>query len=151
MTLLKLKPLDDQNSSKTLRRAYDSFDMALKALNDRSLSDAVIVEINDFVSQINAENDPKKLKTLLQKKRYSLVQLLEKKENLVPKNRYRNLWMVLGMTTFGVPFGLIFAAALDSMAFFAIGLPLGMPIGMALGAQKDKKAKEEGRQLDFEA
>ena len=36
------------------------------------------------------------------------------------------------------------------MAFLAIGIPLGMAIGIGLGTGMDKKALEEGRQLDIE-
>lgn len=56
--------------------------------------------------------------------------------------------MTLGMTIFGLPFGLMFAMSLDNMAFLGIGLPMGMPIGMAIGAAKDKKAKDEGKVLE---
>ncbi|MCH2215930.1 MAG: hypothetical protein MK086_12230 [Flavobacteriales bacterium] len=87
----------------------------------------------------------------LVKKCYSLVELLDKNEGLVPKNRYRNQWMILGMTVFRLPFGFIWVLSLDNFAFFSIGLPMGMPIGMAVGATKDKKAKKVGWQLDFEA
>lgn len=62
---------------------------------------------------------------------------------------YTTQWMVLGMTIFGAPFGLIFALALDSMAFFGIGLPIGMPIGLAVGAAKDKKAAADGKVLNI--
>jgi hypothetical protein len=36
------------------------------------------------------------------------------------------------------------------MGLIGIGLPLGMSAGIAVGSQMDKKAFEEGRQLDIE-
>jgi hypothetical protein len=36
------------------------------------------------------------------------------------------------------------------MAFMGIGMPIGIPIGLAIGSGLDKKAAEEGRQLDVE-
>ena len=76
--------------------------------------------------------------------------MIEKEEKLVPKNAYRTRWMAIGMSVFGVPIGMAFGASLGNMAFLAIGIPLGMAIGIAIGAGMDKKALEEGRQLDIE-
>ncbi len=54
------------------------------------------------------------------------------------------------MSVFGVPLGVVFGASFGNMGFIGIGLPIGMVIGMALGVSMDKKAFEEGRQLDLE-
>ena len=67
---------------------------------------------------------------------------------LVPKFYYRNLWMVLGMSAFGIPLGVAFSMSIKNMAFIGIGLPIGMAIGMIVGTNMDKKAFDEGRQLD---
>lgn len=151
MSLISLKPLIMSDPSKGLKNAYDGFAKVLQAIENLDLKEETIDEINKNTSLINEVNDSKKLKSLLQKKRYTILQILEKKEKLVAKNHYRNLWLALGMTIFGIPFGLIFSMSLDNMAFFAIGLPIGMPIGMAIGAQMDNKANLEGRQLALES
>jgi hypothetical protein len=54
------------------------------------------------------------------------------------------------MAAFGIPIGVAFGASLGSMAFLAIGIPIGMVIGLAIGSGMDKKAFEEGRQIDLE-
>ena len=69
---------------------------------------------------------------------------------LTTPNYYQSYWMSIGMAAFGVPFGLMFSMALDNFAFFAIGLPFGLSIGLAIGAGKDKKAKDEGTQLNVQ-
>jgi len=46
--------------------------------------------------------------------------------------------------------GVVFGIMVDNMAYLGIGLPLGLAIGAAVGSNMDKKAKEEGRQLDVE-
>lgn len=79
-----------------------------------------------------------------------MVNTLEKEVKLVPKNHYRNRWLALGMAAFGLPMGVVFGISLGNMAFLAIGLPIGMAIGIAVGTGLDKKASEEGRQLDVE-
>jgi hypothetical protein len=69
---------------------------------------------------------------------------------LVPKDYYRSLWMTLGMSAFGIPMGVVFGISMGSMAYLGIGLPIGLVIGIAVGTAMDKKALEEGRQLDVE-
>jgi len=54
------------------------------------------------------------------------------------------------MCVFGLPIGVLFSQSLDNMAFIGMGLPIGLVIGMVLGQEKDKKAKENGLQLDLE-
>lgn len=151
MSLISLTPLTATAPSKSLQSAYDRFAELLRSLENLDLKEETIKEINDNILTVNEVKEPKKLKMQLLKKRHNTLQILEKKEKLVANNHYRNLWMVLGMTIFGIPFGVVFAMSLDNLAFIAIGLPIGMLIGMALGAQKDKKAAEEGRQLNVDA
>jgi hypothetical protein len=151
MNLISLNPLTVSVPDKGLQSAYDRFAELLHSIEKLDFNEGTIDEINKNISLVNEVNDSKKLKSQLQKKRYNILQVLEKKEKLVAKNHYRNLWMVLGMTIFGLPFGLLFGMSLDNMAYLAIGLPIGMPIGMAVGAQMDKKAAEEGRQLAIES
>jgi hypothetical protein len=68
----------------------------------------------------------------------------------VPKNHYRNVWLALGIAAFGVPLGVVFGASLGNMGYLAIGIPFGLSIGLAIGTGLDKKAADEGRQLDVE-
>lgn len=60
------------------------------------------------------------------------------------------MWMVLGMSAFGLPIGLMFGLMMDNLAFLGIGLPIGMGLGLTLGTALDKKAFENGNQLDLE-
>ena len=57
--------------------------------------------------------------------------------------------MVLGMSAFGIPMGVLFGLSIGNMGMLGIGLPIGMAIGVGLGSSMDKKAYNEGRQLDF--
>jgi hypothetical protein len=58
--------------------------------------------------------------------------------------------MAIGMSAFGIPLGVAFGTSLGNMGLLGIGIPIGMVIGMAIGSGMDKKAFEEGRQLDLE-
>ena len=76
--------------------------------------------------------------------------MVEKELKLVTKNHYRNTWLAIGMTAFGIPLGIAFGGSLGNMAFIGIGMPIGMAIGIAVGTEMDKKASENGKQLDLE-
>jgi len=53
------------------------------------------------------------------------------------------LWMVLGISVFGMPLGVVYGSVVGNMGLLGLGLPIGMCIGMALGAILDKKQKKE--------
>lgn len=123
----------------------------LDDLAGRGLTKHIIVQINEQLVALNEqETNYKAWKKQLGKSLTSILNLLEKELSLVPKNHYRNQWMAIGMSAFGIPMGAAFGLALDNMAFIGIGLPLGLTIGMAVGSQKDKQAATEGRQLNFD-
>ena len=127
------------------------FEKLLDELRKRELPDSIVKAINEEVDDINSISDSEKnFKKKIIEKRTRIIKLLEKELKLVPKNYYRNTWMAVGMAAFGVPLGVTFGVSQGNMAFLGIGIPLGMVIGMALGAGMDKKALQEGRQLDIE-
>ena len=107
--------------------------------------------INNLIDEINAfSGSDKDLLKLIRKQQTSIVKLVEKELKYVPKKLHMSRWLAIGMSAFGVPFGVVFGTAMDNMGFLGVGIPIGMIIGMAIGAQMDKKALEEGRQLDVE-
>ena len=60
------------------------------------------------------------------------------------------MWLALGMSTFGIPIGVAFGLSIGNIALLGAGLPIGMAIGLVVGSKMDKKAFEEGRQLNIE-
>jgi len=136
---------------KKLMKAYIQFEQLLSELIKKDLPNEVITAINNEIEQLNAISDSgKKLRKQVSKAIRNILKLLEKELKLVPKNHHRNLWLAVGMSAFGVPLGVAFGAALDNMGLLGVGLPIGMVIGMAVGTTMDKKAFEEGRQLNLE-
>lgn len=146
--LRKRADLAEANSNTKLRKRLDYTANIFRELDQRQLDpkpfDSLLKKLKSLLSQAT-------IKPAEVTKYYSaLLQFVRQEHGLVPQNYYRNLWMILGMTIFGLPFGMMFGFALDNFAFFSIGLPMGMPIGMAVGAGKDKKAKEDGLQMAVE-
>ena len=143
------RPGIEQN--KKLGNAFERLENILTELEKRELPRETVIYINNEIEQINSISESEEeLTKPLNRTRTEILKLLEKELKLVPKNHYRNLWMALGMAAFGVPLGVAFGTSFGDMSFLAIGLPIGMVIGLAVGSGMDKKALEEGRQLDIE-
>ncbi|KAB1064945.1 hypothetical protein F3059_05865 [Salibacter halophilus] len=107
--------------------------------------------INSSIDELNQFIGTKRgYKNKLVKVRSKIVRLVEKQAKLVPQNYYRKLWLALGMSVFGMPIGVVFGTSFGSMAYLGVGLPIGMAVGIAVGASMDKRALQEGRQLDIE-
>lgn len=146
---LKKRPSIEQNTK--LSSAYSQLDKLLNELKKKELPEEILHSINRGIDQINSvKNSEKDLRKQIRKTQSNILRLIEKKLKLVTKNHYRNTWLAIGMAVFGIPLGVAFGTSLQNMAFIGIGLPIGMVIGMVVGSGMDKKAFEEGRQIDLE-
>ncbi len=146
------QPIDRPNldSQKKRKAKYQKFAQLIEAINARDLPDAIAEQINQNIDIINAERDSDKgFFKKLRKTQSSILKLIEKELGLVCKNHYQRLWMVMGMTIFGVPMGVVFGSTMDNMGMIGIGIPIGMGIGIAIGSGKDKEAEKKGLQLDI--
>ena len=151
MEIKQLKKRSDlQQVGKWMKRYYE-FERLLDVLRNKEIPSDIMSSINQDIENLNSfsGSDRALLKTL-KSTEFRILKLVEKELKLVPKNVYRNRWMAIGMSAFGIPFGLAFGIGVGNMAFLAIGIPIGLSIGIAIGAGMDKKAFEEGRQLEIE-
>ena len=145
---LKKRPNFDQNTK--LISAYAQFDKLLTELKKKKLPEEIVNSINNGIDQLNSVSESEKeLRKQIRVSQSSILKLIEKELKIVTKNHFRNTWLAVGMAVFGIPLGVAFGASLGNMAFLGIGLPIGMAIGIAVGSGMDKKAAEEGRQLDL--
>lgn len=149
MKINQLKSRPEINDNAKLLKVYTQFESLITILEGLSLPDNIVDTINQSIKQLNMTSNDRLLKET-KKEQTKIIKLIEKQLKIVPINHYRNTWMALGMVVFGLPLGLAFSTSLDNMAFIGIGLPIGMAIGLAVGAGMDKKAQEEGRQLNIE-
>lgn len=151
MIIKELKIRPDINENNKLSKAYIQFQKLIMELNNKKLTDEIVNFINDKIDELNLIQDlGKELRTKIKKHQTKTISLIEKEMKIVAINHYRNTWLAIGMTVFGIPLGIAFSASLGNMAFIAIGIPIGMALGIAVGTKMDNKAKEEGRQLDLE-
>jgi len=150
MTLESLNSTITNSSNPKVVISANRLNNLLEIIKDKNIPNKQITAINKLVQKLNdfKESD-KKLNKLLHKTDCAVVSLLEKELKLVPKNYYRNMWLALGMSIFGLPLGVAFSAALNNYGFIGIGLPIGMVIGMAYGTKLDKKAACNNLQLNI--
>ncbi|SOD11875.1 hypothetical protein [Pedobacter xixiisoli] len=151
MSIIDLKQRPDLTNDFKLSTYYAQFDTLLSELSKKNLPAETITFINERVERINASsfvgND---LRKLIKQEQTAILKQVEKAHKIAPKNHYRNLWMLLGFTAFGLPIGVTFGLSIGNIGLMAVGLPIGMAIGAAVGSSMDKKALAEGRQLDIE-
>ncbi len=137
-------------NTKVLSR-YHQLGELLKALEKRELPNEIVDFINQHIELLNSISDSEKYfaKTIKEKEN-EIIKHIEKKINLVPKNYYRKRWLALGIGAFGLPIGVTIGSVSGNMGVLGAGLPIGLGIGSVVGSNMDKKAFNEGRQLDFE-
>ena len=147
------KLIERPNISENLKasNAYQQLGKLLNTLEVKELSAETVDLINQEIEQLNsiAGIDIYFLKATKEKENI-VIKLVEKKHKIVPKNYYKKLWMILGMSVFGVPMGVAFGLSIGNLGMLGISLPIGMAIGVGVGSNMDKNAFNEGRQLDFE-
>jgi hypothetical protein len=142
--IARLEEDQQRTAEKSLKTVLDKIERLFEAVAEKEVPFNDIQEMTLNLNQLLERPKAGKLRGFYNR----FVGFLVKKYGLVTPRYYTSQWMVLGMSIFGVPFGVIFGLALDNMAFLGIGLPMGMPIGMAIGAGKDKKAAGEGKVLN---
>jgi len=151
MELKKLQVKPGYNNDKKLLLKLATFQQLITELEKRALPLSLQDSINLDIEEINTfTGTEKELIKLLDKKQVRIVQQVEKECKLVPKNHYRKLWLVLGMSAFGLPLGVVFGLSMGNIGLMAIGLPIGMGIGVAVGTAMDNKARAAGKQLEVE-
>ncbi len=140
------------SSDKQLSERYFQLNTLLEELGTKALPDDVILLLNQRIKSLNESVlEGKALSKSFSKQQREIIQLIEKKLKIVPKNYYRNLWMAIGMAAFGIPLGAAISNMSHNVGLMAIGIPIGLGIGIAVGTSMDQKAAARGKQLHFEA
>ncbi|HLF53198.1 hypothetical protein [Flavobacterium sp.] len=149
--MIELKERQNISDNINLSKIYVQLAELLKELKKKQLPHKIIESVNQDIEEINSTSlTDNELRKLVKQKQTRIIKLVEKELKIVPKNYYRNLWLVVGMSAFGLPIGVVFGLSIGNMGLLALGLPIGMAIGIVVGSGMDKKASVEGRQLDVE-
>lgn len=152
---MNITPLNLRNSifnNLKEKNNYDQLQQLLIAVAEKDIPDSVIEKINLVINFLNnVEEGNNRFQKMIKKAEADILKLLEKELKMVPVNHYKKLWMVLGMSAFGMPLGVAFGISVGNLGLLGLGFPIGMGIGVFFGISQDKKALAEGRQLAFEA
>jgi predicted RND superfamily exporter protein len=151
MNIIELKERQDISENIKLSGNYVQLGELLRELKKKELPLEIIESVNQDIEELNSITlIGNGLTKLVKQKQTKIIKLVEKELKIVPRNYYRNLWLAVGMSAFGLPIGIAFGLTIGNMGLLAIGLPIGMLIGISVGSGMDKKASEDGRQLDVE-
>jgi len=149
MKIIELNEVQHTSENSKLPALYTQFQKLLEELRKKELPDTLIESINQDIEELNATTlTDNKLRKLFKEKQTKIVRVVEKEVKIVPQKYYMTLWLAIGMSAFGIPLGTLLGLSLKNMGLLGIGLPIGMVIGIAIGTNMDKKAQQEGRQLD---
>ncbi len=153
MHLIPLIERPELASKRLQYKRYESLGELLEIIQSRS---DIPEDSREFINQkVQALNEiassDKAIGRAIRKCRTSIIQHLVKELKLVPKYYHRNSWLAVGMGAFGIPIGVAISTSMGNMSYIGVGIPIGMAIGIGFGSQMDKKAADEGRQLEIEA
>jgi hypothetical protein len=151
MTIIELKDKQISPGEGKLSGLYSQLGALLNELKKKDLPQNVISAINECIETLNASAcTGTELRKLAKQKQTAILKKVEKESKIVPKNYYRTLWMLFGISGFGLPIGVAIGLSIGNIGLLGLGLPIGMAIGLIVGSGMDKKALKEGRQLDIE-
>jgi LPS O-antigen subunit length determinant protein (WzzB/FepE family) len=151
MNLTTLRQREGLEQFKKLVETYQQLQRLCDAISEKKLDETVIQKINVELDALNAiETVDDTFRKSIKKAEDKILKILEKDLKIVPINYYKTLWMILGMSAFGMPFGVLYGVIIGNMGMIGLGLPFGMAIGVFLGMNLDKKALAQGKQLAFE-
>ena len=120
-------------------------------MEKKELPNEIVDFINQHIELLNSVSDSEKyFAKIIKENENEILKYIEKKINVVPKNHYRKRWLSLGVGAFGLPIGVTIGSVSGNMGMLSAGLPIGLGIGSVVGSSMDKKAFNEGRQLEFE-
>ncbi|MCA5006376.1 hypothetical protein [Sphingobacterium bovistauri] len=133
-----------------LTKAYIRLQNLLTVVESRIESEILIEKINYKIQNLNSSNKINgALFRLVNLTENEIINFIEQDLKIVPVGYYSKKWLAIGMTAFGIPFGIILGTALKNMALIGIGLPIGLGIGALIGRKKDTEAAIKGRQYNY--
>ncbi|MDT0553900.1 hypothetical protein [Urechidicola vernalis] len=148
MKIEKLNIKSEALENPKLDKVIAKMNLLITDLNTKEIPVLICDEINAIIKTLNRNSEPETEQVKNIKKAYcKILKILEKKLKMVPKNHYRNLWMAIGISIFGVVFGSVLSSSTGNSSYIGIGIPIGVAIGIAVGTDMDKKAFKNGKQL----
>ena len=148
MKLARVMKSPGSRNDEMLEAEYVQLTKIVNELSGKTLPVHITLQINDELARVNYFTGSKKeLLRQIRRSQARILRLLEKKLNLVPRNYYRNTWSFIGISFFGIP-AVLAGFIIGNLELMAAGMPLGICVGMAIGHLMDKRAVQNGYQLN---
>ena len=149
MSLNILKDNTNIVGHEKLKQNFEHFQTIIAEANKHQIPSNTKEKINTIIKDFNNSTaTDKKLLAEMRAAERKVIDTLAKEAKLVPQNYHAALWLILGMVSFGFPFGALLALLNNNLGLIGLGLPIGMIIGAFIGKRLDNKAAIEGRQLN---
>lgn len=108
MNFNDLTPRQEHMQDEKLAAMFKQFQRLLEELEAKTLNEGLANFINECIADLNTFEGPaKEARKRLRNRLYAILRRLEKEHKIVPKGYYRQHWTALGMTVYGIPFGVI--------------------------------------------
>jgi hypothetical protein len=116
MSIKELNIRQDISTDKKQSRIYSQFVELLNELKKKELSPNVEKCINENIDHLNQSIlNGTYLTRLVIQKQTAILKLVEKEHKIVPKNYYRTIWMLFGMSGIGIPIGVAYGLSIGNM------------------------------------
>lgn len=149
MDFVEIKADKSIDVNEKTQKKIDNFKELISEIKKKKITKDLYDMINEEILLINSIKKDKVFPRQISKSKHKILLQLQRKLKIIKKDYHKNMWLSLGMSSFGLPIGLAFSLILDNFVFLAIGLPIGMMIGLIVGTNLDKKAKDANLVLNI--
>lgn len=140
-----LQRLKSKASDKREVKIYQKFIVVLDGVENRKLPTSQRELIEEKLTSLELENNPKNRKKHIRKKLNEFIHYLESEFSFVLKGHYANYGISIGMV-FGISIGTGIFNGSDGIA---LGMCFGICIGYIIGIQMDKRAAKQNQVLNL--
>ncbi len=127
--------------------SISNLNILISEIESKNIPEEVCYKINYQIDKVNSfsKEHEVKIKKQLEITVHRILHILKRDLGIIPENYYRNQYLALGMTVFGLPLGALIATLTGNTSYLAFGMLLGIPIGIAIGSKKDQIADKENK------
>lgn len=140
---LEISVKEDQK----LYTSISKHNILISEIETKNIPEEVCYKVNyqiDKINSINGESE-EQIKKQLEITFKKILNILEQDLGIIPQNYYRNMWLALGMSVFGLPLGVLIATFSSNISYLVFGMLIGMIAGLAYGSKKDQDALKENK------
>ncbi len=135
------------DSDEKLYASITHLKILISEIENKGVPEEVCYKINYQIDKMNSFANKKEgiLNRQLEITYYRILYILRRDVGIIPENYYRNLYLALGMSVFGLPLGALIASFLENTSYLIFGMLFGLAVGIVIGSKKDQIADKENK------